>query len=169
MDRRRFLKVTGLTIAATGLKQPSADARDDSQACDVFVYWSTPGGISAAIEAARRGSRVVLACPKAHPGGMKASGLCAPDAVRPELFGGIVQEFFGNVRKEYEKTIGRTSTDWRYVQNGWRVEPSVAERIFDREPPSTGVERASGGFLFPRSLDRFSVLELRTIEHGPQK
>ena len=54
--------------------------------CDVFVYGSTPGGIAAALEAARGGLKVILACPKMHLGGMAASGLCTTDAVRRHLF-----------------------------------------------------------------------------------
>ena len=41
-------------------------------------------------EAARRGCKVVLACPKKHAGGMAASGLSTTDAVRREIFGGLV-------------------------------------------------------------------------------
>jgi hypothetical protein len=132
MDRRQFLQTTSFALAAAGLEYPAAASEPVSESCDVFVYGSTPGGIAAAIEAARRGCKVVLACPKRNAGGMKASGLCYPDAVRPELFGGIVAEFFGNVREQYEQTLGRQSPDWPLIQDGWRVEPSVAERMFDR-------------------------------------
>ena len=64
---------------------------------DVFVYGSTPGGCAAAIEAARRGCKVILACPQQHPGGMMASGLSTTDAVRREMFGGLVIEFINGV------------------------------------------------------------------------
>jgi len=131
MNRRDFLQVTSLAIAGAGFKNASADTHSDSQSCDVFVYGSTPGGIAAAVEAARRGCRVVLACPKHNAGGMKASGLCSPDAVRPELFGGIVAEYFGKVLKEYENILGRSSPDWPFIRNGWRVEPYLAEHLFD--------------------------------------
>lgn len=105
---------------------------------DVLVYGSTPGGIAAALEAARRGLRVVLACPKRHLGGMSASGLCTTDAVRRHLFGGIVTEFIRNVREEYVRTLGTGHPDWRLCQEGWHYEPSVAEKVFtemvQREP-----------------------------------
>lgn len=54
---------------------------------DVLVYGSTPGGITAAVEAARQGLKVILACPQSNLGGMAASGLSTTDAVRTELFG----------------------------------------------------------------------------------
>jgi len=136
MNRRQLLQSSGAALgaAATLARADDEAAVESGRAveCDVFVYGSTPGGIGAAIEAARRGCSVVLACPKHNAGGMKASGLCAPDAVRPEIFGGFVDEYFGHVRRHYERTIGRGSPDWEHVENGWRVEPSVAERIFDQ-------------------------------------
>lgn len=139
-SRRSFLQdsaaaATGLptTIAWLGSAVDDAKAKESGATidCDVFVYGSTPGGVSAAVEAARRGCKVVLACPYKRPGGMAASGLSTTDAVRPELFGGIVAEFIGRVRTYYEKTLGRESPEWKLIMDGWFYEPSVAERAFD--------------------------------------
>ena len=100
--------------------------------CDVFVYGSTPGGVAAAIEAARRGCCVVLVCPaKKHAGGMAASGLCTTDAVRRDLFGGLMLEFVQRVRKYYVKTLGEGTAEFALIRDGWFYEPSVAERVFD--------------------------------------
>ena len=96
----------------------------------MLVYGSTPGGIAAAVEAARRGCRVILACPKAHLGGMAASGLCTTDAVRRHLFGGFVAEFVARVRDEYRRDLGEKSPDLALARDGWFYEPSVAERAF---------------------------------------
>src|SRR5262245_33939192 len=106
-SRRRFLQDSAAVAAALtttiaclrwAVAAEKERAAGDATDCDVFVYGSTPGGVSAAVEAARRGCRVVLACPYKRPGGMAASGLSTTDAVRPELFGGIVAEFIGRVR-----------------------------------------------------------------------
>ena len=106
-------------------------SRSTSPDCDVFVYGSTPGGVAAAVEAARRGCKVVLACPKKHAGGMAASGLCTTDAVRRDLFGGLMLEFVQRVRKYYVKTLGEGSAEFALIKDGWYYEPSVAERIYD--------------------------------------
>ena len=97
---------------------------------DVVVYGSTPGGLAAAVEAARRGERVLLACPKRHVGGMAASGLCTTDAVRKHLFGGFVHEFISAVRAHYLDTLGESHPDWPLCREGWFYEPSVAEACF---------------------------------------
>ena len=133
MQRREFLKTAGAAVTATGsLVQDSAKAETVAarHACDTFVYGSTPGGIAAAVEAARRGDRVVLACPKNNPGGMAASGLCTTDAVRRHLFGGLVLEFIQGVRDRYRQVLGNDPGQLRLTQDGWFYEPSVAEHVF---------------------------------------
>ena len=42
---------------------------------DVVVYGDTSGGVTAAVQAARMGKRVILVSPFGHLGGMTASGL----------------------------------------------------------------------------------------------
>lgn len=100
--------------------------------CDVLVYGSTPGGVTAAVEAARQGLRVILACPQKHLGGMAASGLSTTDAVRTELFGGQVAEFIANVRSHYQRTLAGQPEEYARTKDGWFYEPSVAEAAFDK-------------------------------------
>lgn len=135
MKRRDFLQRSTLATAAPLLAAGAVGAtraEPPQLDCDTFVYGSTPGGLAAAIEAARRGCRVLLACPKQHPGGMAASGLCTTDAVRRELFGGLVLEFIDGVRTDYLRELGQDSPEWAHIHDGWFYEPSVAERVFDR-------------------------------------
>jgi hypothetical protein len=120
MQRRDFL--------ATGMAAFAAPA----MSCDVLVYGSTPGGVTAAVEAARRGLRVILACPQKHLGGMAASGLSTTDAVRTELFGGQVAEFIGLVRAHYQRTLADQPEEYARTKDGWFYEPSVAEAAFDK-------------------------------------
>ena len=124
------MQATAGVWAASQMVQ--AQEKGATQDCDVFVYGSTPGGLAAAIEAARQGCKVVLACPKMHAGGMTASGLCTTDAVRQHLFGGLVLEFIKGVREEYVRELGENSPDWPLTREGWFYEPSVAEKVFDR-------------------------------------
>ena len=122
MNRRHFLALSAAAVPAAAQTEPVA--------CDVFVYGSTPGGITAAIEAARRGMKTILACPKKHLGGMAASGLSTTDAVRPQLFGGQVAEFIARVRDHYAKLFAQQPDEFKLVREGWFYEPSVAELIF---------------------------------------
>jgi hypothetical protein len=140
MSRREFFtQVTACGMAA-GYASLATSCRTSEQVppalsaaqmtCEVCVYGSTPGGVAAALQAARRGCKVVLACPKNHPGGMAASGLCTTDAVRHQMFGGLVIEFIQRVRGIYGRTIGTNSREWPLIHDGWYYAPSVAELDF---------------------------------------
>jgi ribulose 1,5-bisphosphate synthetase/thiazole synthase len=136
-SRRTFLAGTAGTLAGAAIagfpargSEPGPSCETESLDCDVFVYGSTPGGIAAAIQAARGGCKVVLTCPQKHVGGMAASGLSTTDAVRRELFGGLVTEFVGQVREIYRGKLDENSPDWKLVHDGWHYEPSVAEQAF---------------------------------------
>jgi len=139
MQRRQFLKTTLATAAAAAVR-PAEGSRQTPEkpetpsplSCDTFVYGSTPGGIAAAVEAARRGDRVVLACPKQNPGGMAASGLSTTDAVRRHLFGGFVIEFISKIREYYRGLFRDDPQQLKLTRDGWYYEPSVAELVFRR-------------------------------------
>ncbi len=144
LNRRDFLKWGGRAAGLAAWPAPlsrvfTATAAEASviagptiRECDVFVYGSTASGVAAAVESARRGCSVVLACPQRHPGGMPASGLSTTDVRQRELYGGFVSEFVQAVRNEYLRTLGESSPAWPLVKDGWFYEPVVAERVFER-------------------------------------
>jgi hypothetical protein len=125
MRRREFM-----AAAAAAGAQPASAAEKSS--VDVLVYGSTPGGVAAAVEAARQGLRVILACPQKHLGGMAASGLSTTDAVRTQLFGGLVAEFIARVRDHYLKELAGQPEELKLTRDGWFYEPSVAELVFQQ-------------------------------------
>ena len=89
---------------------------------DVVVYGGTPGGITAAVAAARQGASVVLLEEKDHIGGLNTSGLNNSEATHLNLrtLSGVAQEFYAAISAHYGKT-GHV--------NKW--ESSAAQRIFD--------------------------------------
>ncbi len=166
MNRREFLQASALGVATAqlsslGVLPASGKTLYPALSCDVFVYGSTPGGCAAAIEAARRGCKVILACPKNHPGGMAASGLSTTDAVRLELFGGLMLEFIQKVRAIYARTIGVDSKEWPLIKDGWFYEPSVAEQAFQEmlEAEAVNLQFLRGHHL-ERAQVKGDVLEL---------
>ncbi|WP_197526844.1 FAD-dependent oxidoreductase [Pirellulimonas nuda] len=86
-------------FAVTLLAAPVCRAQAPYEVC---VYGETASGVSAAIQAARMGKRVVLVSTNAHVGGMTTSGLTATDINRNTLIGGIAREFYGQLYAWYE-------------------------------------------------------------------
>jgi len=98
---------------------------------DIVVCGGTPGGIAAALAAARLGRSVALIEYHAHLGGMAASGLGKSDIEHRELIGGLFREFVQRVRRYYVDWYGVDSENVRLCRDGYYYEPSVAERTFD--------------------------------------
>ena len=99
---------------------------------DVAVIGGTPAGIAAAVAAARAGLDVVLVEPSQHLGGLMTSGLGATDIRPNESVGGIFRRFVGLVREHYASAYGEDSEQVRVCNDGYRFEPSVAERLLDK-------------------------------------
>src|SRR5438132_10773124 len=78
-----------------------APARSAEREYDIVVYGGTPGGISAAVQAARLKKSVVLIEPGQYLGGMTTGGLGATDIGNKAAIGGIAREFYQRVRKYY--------------------------------------------------------------------
>lgn len=99
---------------------------------DVVVYGATPGGLSAAIAAARLGHTVALVEYQNHIGGMSASGLGKSDIETREAIGGLFREFTGRVYRHYVERYGAGHANVKASRDGYYYEPSVAERIFEQ-------------------------------------
>ena len=76
---------------------PPADPPQTIEA-DVCVYGATPGGVTAAVQAARMGKKAVLVEFGKHVGGLTSSGLSATDG--GEIAAGIGREFYNAVGKK---------------------------------------------------------------------
>ena len=66
---------------------------------DVCVYGGTPGGVAAAVQAARMGKRAVLVVFRRHVGGMTSGGLTATDVGKRDAIGGLANEVYAKIGK----------------------------------------------------------------------
>lgn len=96
---------------------------------EVLVYGATPGGIGAAIAAARRGRKSLLIEPSAFIGGMMTSGLGRTDIRSLDSSGQIFREFTARVVQHYAGTYGPESEQVRQCNRGLWFEPSVARKV----------------------------------------
>jgi len=102
------------------------------QQTEVVVYGATPGGIAAAVAAARQGHSVILCDHQDHIGGIVSNGLTNADIGKRQAVGGLFYEFTRRVVKHYEE-VDQNSLDQPNVKlcrNGYWYEASVAEQIF---------------------------------------
>lgn len=97
---------------------------------DVVIVGGNPGGIMAAIEAARMGKSVVLLERSQRIGGLPANGLGATDIATRGATTGLFSEFTNAVKKHYVDLYGADSQQVIDCSDGFHFEPSVAEAVF---------------------------------------
>ena len=102
--------------------------------CDVAVYGGTPAGVTAAIQAARMGKKVVFLSFNRHVGGLTSGGLTATDLGKRESIGGLAMEYYTR--------IGRVSN----------FRPSQAESLFLKM-----LDEAGATVLFERCLESVAI------------
>jgi len=115
------------SLLAVGL---SATALCGAESADVVIVGGTPGGIMAAIAAAREGCTVILLERTAHVGGLPANGLGATDIATRGATGGLFLDFVGRIKAHYVRAYGADSRQVKDCSDGYHFEPSVAERTF---------------------------------------
>ncbi len=101
------------------------------EASDVVVLGGTPGGIAAALAAARQGCTVTLVEYHDHVGGMMTSGLGKSDVENRAMIGGIFKEYVDRIHTYYVKKYGKDSEQAQLCHDGYYAEPSVAEAVFN--------------------------------------
>jgi len=158
MIPRFLLASLGLGLAAALAATPFAPAEN----ADVIVYGGTSAGVTAAVQAARMGKRVILVEPGYHLGGMSSSGLGLTDTGSKQTIGGLSREFYHRIfeyyknpaawkygtRDEYFGAIPRMWTDAGAKTEGEQMqftfEPHVAEGIYNDMVREAGVKVVFG-------------------------
>jgi len=116
----------------------------------VVVYSATPGGIAAAVSAAREGADVVLLDPTRHVGGLLSSGLNTIEWNQNwDTFGGVLDEFLNGIDAAYGQTEPGS-----HRQTAW--ESKVAEKVF-LDILATAKELPGGG--------RMAVIHDALVDH----
>jgi hypothetical protein len=106
---------------------------------DVLVYGGTPGGIAAAVAAAKAGRTVLLVEPARRVGGLVTNGLSYSDFRSFESLTGFFLEFAQRVEADYRARYGADSAQVKDSWRGTHGEPSVNQRVFDAMLAERGV------------------------------
>jgi hypothetical protein len=99
---------------------------------EVAVYGATPGGIAAAVAAARLGRRVLLLAHEDHIGGIVSNGLTNADIGKRQAVGGLFYEFTRRVLRHYqEQDRGNPEQpNVKLCRDGYWYEANLAEKLF---------------------------------------
>ena len=127
---------------------------------DIIIVGGTPGGIMAAVSAARMGKSSLLIERTNHIGGLPANGLGATDISTRGATAGLFLEFIDRIYAHYVTTYGLHSQQVTDVDEGYHFEPSVAERVFE----SMLAEHAEITVLRMRQFD--ALPDRVTLENG---
>jgi len=108
---------------------PFASAADRAE---VVIYGATPGGIAAAVAAARQGRTVLLCEYENHIGGIVSNGLTNADIGKRQAVGGLFYEYTRRVVKYYEAMDrgNPAQPNVKLCKDGYWYEANAAERIF---------------------------------------
>ena len=97
---------------------------------DVVVVGANPGGLMAAIAAAKLGKKVLVLERTNHIGGLPANGLGATDIDTRGATTGLFLDFVQRIKSHYVKMYGERSQQVKDSRDGYHFEPSVAEKVF---------------------------------------
>ena len=110
--------------------QIKIEAKQKIKKFDIVVLMATPGGIAAAVSAARMGMKVALVERSSHPGGLPVNGLGATDIHTRELISGFFKEFITSIKAKYVAKYGPQSQQVKDASDGFHFEPHIAEGVF---------------------------------------
>lgn len=155
------MKLTNtIALAIVGIFSLVAPAlAADSHEADVVVYGDASGGVTAAVQAARMGKKVILVSQYGHLGGLTSSGLGFSDIGNNAILGGLSREFYHACYKHYlndeawkhearnkyanKRQGGGGALDPK-TELASTFEPKVAEAIFDAMIKKAGVQVING-------------------------
>lgn len=125
-------RITRRRLLAAGAAIPIAAQTNKTERADVAIYGATPGGIAAAVAAARMGRSVLLCEAEDHIGGIVSNGLTNADIGKRQAVGGLFYEFTRRVVRHYEAMDRNDPArpNVKLCRDGYWYEATAAERIF---------------------------------------
>ncbi len=148
-------KSTGLLLSLAVLMLLTSRLAAEPVQYDVVTYGGTPGGIAAAVTAAREGATVLLIEPTRHVGGLSTSGINTAETehMLPWTIGGFADEFYRRLGKHY-----------RSDRPAYYFESSVAERVYLDLLKEAGVTVRYGVAVDAVTKDKAAITAVRLTD-----
>ncbi|MEL7338140.1 MAG: FAD-dependent oxidoreductase, partial [Planctomycetota bacterium] len=138
-----FRNIIILVLATILVGFDTAGAKAENAHFDVVIFGATPGGIAAAVSAARRDPdlKIALLSPYRRIGGMIANGLNHPDFRTFEARTGLYRELNQRVEKHFRETFPEDPNVVEDSLSGTHAGPEVNYRrlraMVDEQPGIT--------------------------------
>jgi hypothetical protein len=140
----------------------------ETHEADVVVYGDASGGVTAAVQAAKMGKKVILVSQYGHLGGLTTSGLGWTDIGNDAILGGLSREFYHRLYVHYqndEAWVQQAKGDFNNEAQGGKAfnektelasvfEPKIAEAIFDKMVEEAGVKVIPGRLDFTKGVEK---------------
>jgi hypothetical protein len=140
------LSLTVYLLGMPACQTNQNNAKNQTISADVVIYGGTSAAVTAAVQVAKMGKKVVVVSPDKHLGGLSASGLGWTDTGDKSVIGGLARNFYQRLYQHYQK---EDSWQWQkrseYGNTGqgnkaidgenrtmWIFEPHAAEMAFDQ-------------------------------------
>jgi len=141
-----MLMVTAFLMGMPACQPDQEKTVSQTIAADVVIYGGTSAAVTAAVQVANMGKKVVVVSPDKHLGGLSASGLGWTDTGDKSVIGGLARNFYHRLYLHYQK---EESWQWQerseYGNKGqgnraidgdnrtmWIFEPHAAEMVYDQ-------------------------------------
>ncbi len=171
-DRRFFLKTitlsglafSGVSAFAGFYKEEEKVQSKEVKSWDVIVVGAGPGGVAAAIAAARNGARVLLVEQYGFLGGMATSALVHPFMPYTTKDKVLTQGSFSELISKM-KAAGAAGDDLRWHGN-MMIDSEPMKRILDQMCIDAGVNILFHGSLMGVLMDKQKVKAIRVLHKG---
>ena len=134
-----------LFLLSGSCENSEKSAPDKQFSADVIVYGGNSAAVTAAVQVAKMGRKVIMVSPDKHLGGLTASGLGWTDTGNKAVIGGLARDFYHRLYLHYqEDSAWRWQEKSEYGNRGqgnvaidgenrtmWIFEPHAAEQVFE--------------------------------------
>jgi hypothetical protein len=134
-----------LLLLSSSCENSQKSASDKQFSADVIVYGGNSAAVTAAVQVAKMGRKVIMVSPDKHLGGLTASGLGWTDTGNKAVIGGLARDFYHRLYLHYqEDSAWRWQAKSEYGNKGqgnvaidgenrtmWIFEPHAAEQVFE--------------------------------------
>ena len=175
-----MFKISIIVIFVSVLLSCGNHSSIEKYSADIIVYGGTSAAVTAAVQCANMGRKVILVSPDKHLGGLSSSGLGFTDTGNKEVIGGLARRVYQLIYQHYDMP---ESWNWQkkseYGNKGqgnpaidgdkrtmWIFEPHAAEEAFEKMIKDSKIRVLRDEWLNRNTgviIKKGSIISIRTL------